>query len=134
MKDLLFSDWRQWRVCFVAGLKKCLSGFLKILYCIVLGIASVLVYVGKQIEAFCKRELWASLIIGTLLVLMCVGWILTFARERAARVGAEMQRDSISYELMKFTQFYEGKKFFLTNDSNLYIITNDTTTVYDEDD
>lgn len=99
MKDLLFSDWRQWRVCFVAGLKKCLSGFLKILYCIVLGIASVLVYVGKQIEAFCKRELWASLIIGTLLVLMCVGWMLTFANERAARVGAEMQRDKLRYEL-----------------------------------
>ena len=132
MSNLLFDDFRQWRVCLWSGVCKAAWGLCRILTCIVLGIVSVLFYIYKQICAFCKREFWASLIIGTLIALICFGWFGTFVKERAARVDAEMQRDSISYELSKFTQFYDGKTFFLTNDSSLYIITNDTTTVYDD--
>lgn len=132
MNDLLFDNFRQWRVCLWSGVSKAAWGLLRILTCFVLGIISVFVYISRQIVAFCKREIWASLIIGALVVLICFGWFGTFVKERAARIGAEMQRDSISYELLKFTQFYEGKTFFFTNDSCLYIITNDTTNVEDD--
>lgn len=127
MKNLLFDDFRQWRVCLWSGVCKAAWGLCRILTCIVLGIVSVFVYICKQINAFRKREFIASLIIIALIGIICVFWLGSFAKERAARVNAEMQRDSIGYELMKFTHFYDGKTFFLTNDSSLYIITNDTT-------
>ena len=44
----------------------------------------------------------ASLIIGTLIAVICACWLGTFVKERAARVDAEMQRDSISYELSRY--------------------------------
>lgn len=69
----------------------------------VFGIISFLVWIGKQIEAFCKREFVASLIIGVLFVLLVAGWLTTFLSERVHRVNAEMQRDSISYELSRYT-------------------------------
>lgn len=127
MSNLMFDSFRQWRVCLWSGVCKAAWGLCRILTCIVLGIFSVFVWIGKQVGAFCRREFRASLIIGAVIALICVGWIGTFVKERAARVNAEMKRDSIGYELMKFTHLYDGKTFFLTNDSSLYIITNDTT-------
>lgn len=99
MSNLLFDDVRQWRVCLWSGVCKAAWGLFRILTCIVLGIVSVFVYIFKQISAFCKREFWASLIIGILIVFICVGWLGTFVKERAARVDAEMQRDKLRYEL-----------------------------------
>lgn len=101
MKNLLFDDFRQWRVCLWSGVCKAAWGLLRIVTCILFGIVSVFVYIGKQIVAFCKREFLASLIIGILITMICVGWLGTFVKERAARVDAEMQRDSISYELSR---------------------------------
>ena len=103
MKNLLFDDFRQWRVCLWAGVCKASWGVWRIVTCIVFGIVSVFFGIGKQIGAFCKREFWASLIIGAVIALICVGWVGTFVKERATRVNAEMQRDSISYELSRYT-------------------------------
>ena len=102
MKNLLFDDFRQWRVCLWSGVCKAAWGLCRILTCIVLGIVSVFVYMCKQINAFRKREFMASLIIGTLIAVICACWLGTFVKERAARVDAEMQRDSISYELSRY--------------------------------
>lgn len=102
MKNLLFDDFRQWRVCLWAGVCKFLWGLWRIISCLLFGIISFLVWIGKQIEAFCKREFIASLIIGVLFVLLVAGWLTTFMSERAHRVNAEMQRDSISYELSRY--------------------------------
>jgi len=99
MSNLLFDNVRQWRVCLWSGVCKAAWGLYRILTCILFGIVSVFVYIGKQISAFCKREFVASLIIGTLIALICGGWFFTFVTERAARVGAEMQRDKLRYEL-----------------------------------
>lgn len=99
MKNLLFDDFRQWRVCLWSGVCKAAWGLCRILTCILFGIVSVFVYIAKQICAFCKREFLVSLIIGALVVLICFGWFGTFVKERAARVDAEMQRDKLRYEL-----------------------------------
>lgn len=99
MKNLLFDDFRQWRVCLLAGVHKFLWGLWRIISCLLFGIISFLVWIGKQIEAFCKREFVASLIIGVLFVLLVAGWLTTFISERAHRVNAEMQRDSLSLKL-----------------------------------
>lgn len=102
MSNLLFDDFRQWRVCLWAGVCKFLWGLCRIISCMLFGIISFLVWIGKQIEAFCKREFIASLIIGVLFVFLLAGWLTTFLSERAHRVNAEMQRDSISYELSRY--------------------------------
>lgn len=103
MKNLLFDDFRQWRVCLWSGVCKAAWGLLRILTCIIFGIVSIIAYCFKQIGAFCKREFVASLIIGVLFVLLSAGWLVTFMSERTHRVAAEMQRDSISYELSRYT-------------------------------
>lgn len=102
MNRLLFETWHQWKVCMWSGVCKMSWGFMRILACIVLGIISVFWWIVRQIEAFCKREFIASLIIGVLFVLLVAGWLTTFMSERAHRVNAEMQRDSISYELSRY--------------------------------
>ena len=99
MKNLLFDDFRQWRVCLWAGVCKAAWGLWRILTCIVFGILSVFAYIGKQIDAFYRREFAASLIIGFVIAVLSVCWLVTFVNERAARVGAEMQRDSLALRL-----------------------------------
>ena len=99
MSNLLFDNVRQWRVCFWAGVCKAAWGLWRIFTCIVFGVISVLAHIGRQIGAFFRREFVASLIIGALIALICGGWIFTFVTERAARVGAEMQRDSLVLRL-----------------------------------
>lgn len=103
MKNLLFDNFRQWRVCLWSGVCKAAWGLLRILTCIIFGIVSIIAYCFKQICAFCKREFVASLIIVVLFVLLSAGWLATFMSERTHRVAAEMQRDSISYELSRYT-------------------------------
>jgi hypothetical protein len=104
MKNLLFDDFRQWRICLWSGVCKAAWGLLRIVTCILFGIASVFVYIFRQIGAFCKREFVASLIIGVLFILLVVGWLTTFMSERAHRVNAEMQRDSIAVQYQNFKE------------------------------
>lgn len=99
MKNLLFDDFLQWRVCLWAGVCKFLWGLWRIISCLLFGIISILVWIFKQIGAFCKREFVASFVIGIIFVLLCIGWIETFVSERKHRVDAEMQRDKLRYEL-----------------------------------
>ena len=107
MIKFLFNTWHQWKVCMWLGICKMSCGFMRILTCIVLGIISVFWWIVRQIEAFCKRETVAAVIIGLVFILLCVFWVFTFVNERSARVKAEHQRDSISYNLSKFTQAYD---------------------------
>ena len=80
----------------------------RIITCIIFGVVSVFVYVGKQIESFCKREFAAALIIGTITVAIIAGWMGTFITERSARVTAEYQRDSLAMKLDSAKQYSRG--------------------------
>ena len=111
MKNLLFDDFRQWRVCLWAGVCKFLWGLWRIISCLVFGIISYLVWIGKQIEAFCKREFVASLVIGVIAVVIFISFGLTFVKERKARVDAEMQRDRLKYELDSTKQLIPERKY-----------------------
>ena len=103
MSDLLFDNFRQWRVCLWSGVCKAAWGLWRIVTCFLFGVVSVFVFCFKQIGAFCKREFVASLIIGVIGVVLFVSFGLTFVQERKARLSAEMQRDSVSYELSRIT-------------------------------
>ena len=118
MKNLLFDDFRQWRVCLWSGVCKFLWGLLRIISCMLFGIISFLVWIGKQIEAFCKREFVASLIIGVIAVAFIVSFGITFVKERKARVDAEMQRDRLSYKLDSVKRLMPVSNHWMKSDEN----------------
>lgn len=105
-----FSEWYMylWRAC-----KRAAKGLCQIVFCLVMGIVSVLFYCFKQIEAFCRREPIAAGIVGVLFVFLSVGWCLTFVNGRAATRAAEYQRDSIGYKLDMFMHACDTTKMYV---------------------
>ena len=87
----------------------------RLLYAVIMGIVSVFVYVGKQIEAFCRRETIAAIIIGVVLCAMIVGWVFTFTKERTAYVTAQHKADSLAYSLDQFEQLYDSTATVVIN-------------------
>lgn len=102
---LLFENFRQWRVCFSAGVSKMVWGICRIITAIVLGIVSILVWLWRKLIDFVGLNPKFSIITAVIVVVLV--WLFTFVNMRARAVGAEHQRDSLSYELSKFTQAYD---------------------------
>lgn len=100
-----FKEWYMylWRAC-----KRVAKGLCQILFSLVMGIVSLLIYCGKQVEAFCRREPIAAGIVGMLFFVLTVGWCFTFVNGRAATKTAEHQRDSIGYKLDMVLQAYDS--------------------------
>lgn len=109
MKNQLFDNFSQWRVCFWSGVCNMSWGLFRISTCIVFGVISIFIWIIKEIERFCKRETVASVVISCVVIALCAGWTLTFVKERSARVSAEMKRDSLSYELDNMMKQYRVK-------------------------
>ena len=101
---LLFENFRQWRVCFCAGVSKMVWGICRIITAIVLGIVSILVWLWRKLTDFVGLNPKFSIITAVIVVVLV--WLFTFVNMRSRAVGAEHQRDSLSYELSKFTQAY----------------------------
>ena len=118
MKNLLFDDFRQWRVCLWSGVCKATWGLLRILTCIIFGIVSIIAYCFKQIGAFCKREFVASLFIGVIAAAFIISFGTTFVQERKARIDAEMQRDRLSYELDSIKQLSPAQNHWSKDDED----------------
>ncbi len=104
MKNLLFDSFHQWKVCFLSGCKKMSWGFIRIVSCLILGVLSVIRWIWRCVVSFISREPVVSLI--AFIVILIATWLMTFTSMRMRVVGTEHQRDSISYELSKFTQAY----------------------------
>lgn len=113
MKNLIFESWNSWKVCFLAGCSKFLWGLWRIITCIILGIVSVLVFVGKQIEKFCRRETVASFIIAFVFLGLSFGWISTYMDSRMKIKNAECQRDSASVRLSRYLQAYDTSSIII---------------------
>jgi Na+/melibiose symporter-like transporter len=120
MKDrLIFESLAQWWGCTVSAFRHIGKGVARLLYAIVIGIVSLFVWIGKQIEAFCKREPVAAGIIAAVFLLMSVGWIYTFTRERHATVVAQHKADSLAYDLSRITQFADTDNLMVENKDTL---------------
>jgi hypothetical protein len=67
---------------------------------------------------------YPNIVLGAAIVVVALVWVITFASMRARAVGAEHQRDSLSYELSKFTQMYDksGEKVIVEDDTISYHI------------
>lgn len=117
-KSILFDSWHQWKVCFLSGCSKFLWGLLRIITCVFLGILSIIRYLWRLFVAFVRRN--PIIAIGGFVAVIIFTWLLTFVQMRSRAVGAEHQRDSLSYELSKFTQMYDSATYVITNDTTYY--------------
>lgn len=94
-----FNSLSEWRGYIKSSAYSMLLGLCRMLWSILLGLFSILCYVLKAIRDFKNREFRASMIIAALLLIFVTGWVTTFVNERAMRVKAEMQRDSLLFRL-----------------------------------
>jgi hypothetical protein len=118
MSKFIFNDMNQFRACMCAALRNLWWGLSRVFIYLFYGILSILIYAGKQIEAFCKREPIASFIMAVLIVTLSFGWISTFVSGRIATRTAQYQRDSVSIKLDRYLQCYDS--------TAIIIIENDT--------
>lgn len=100
MKSFLFDSLRQWRVCIFAGCKNFCWGLVRIISCIILGVLSVIRAVWRVMVGFVRK--YPNIALGISIAVCILVWMLTFASMRARAVGAEDQRDSISYQFREF--------------------------------
>lgn len=102
---ILFKTFKSWKEYFFNALKNLLLGVARIIWSVIAGAISVLAAIGRSINAFCRREFKAALIIGATSFFLIMLWMGTFVSERSARVTAEYQRDSLSMKLDSAKQF-----------------------------
>lgn len=119
MKSLIFDNWHQWKVCFLSGCKKALWGICRIITCIIFGIVSILVWIGKQIEAFCKRETVAAMIVAVVFISLSFGWLSTFMSSRMELKAAMCQRDSVSVKLSRYMQAYDSTSTIIVDNDTI---------------
>lgn len=123
MSNLLFDSWHQWKVCFREGCKKMVWGIIRIITCVILGLLSIIRWLWQFFIAFVKKN--TAIAVGVFLVVILLTWLLTFMKMRVQVVGTEHQRDSLSYELSKFTQMY-GDSTRSSGEYSTVIVDNDT--------
>lgn len=95
----LFNSFKDWKKYILSAIRSVFVGFLRIVWAILNGVVSFVVGVFRSIDAFSIREPKAMLVIIILFTCVNMGWIMYFVNERAMRVSAEMQRDSLILKL-----------------------------------
>jgi len=119
MNNQLFDSWHQWKVCFLSGCKNAAWGLWRIISCLLFGVVTIIVCCGKQIEAFCRREMIAAFIIGIIILFLVFGWISTFVQMRVSVMTAEHQRDSIGYTLDKYMQAFDSTSTIIVDNDTI---------------
>lgn len=102
MKDLIFTSWHSWWVCFTSGCKKFAWGLMRIVTCIILGVISLIVaawrYVVRLVGKYPNISLTAFIFV--LLVVTLLMWV----SNRATENGLTAQRDSIAWQYQNFKE------------------------------
>ena len=102
----LFDGWHGWSSHIgkaIVGLAKCL---VSIVYAIVFGFITLLVYIFKQIKRFIVAHPVQVLSFLCVVLLLCV--LLLFANFSAKLKTCQMERDSVAYEKVKLEQAFVG--------------------------
>lgn len=117
---LLFDDFHQWLTCLLAGIKKFCWGVFRIVTCLIGAVLSLLRALWRRVVKFVG--MYPNIAVSIALVVIALVWVFTFTSMRVRAVGAEHQRDSLSYELSKFTQMYDTTetKIIIDNDTVVY--------------
>ena len=102
----LFDGWHDWSSYIVnalVGVVKCIS---RVLYAIIIGIVTLLVYAYKQIKRFVMAYPIPVLSFLCVVLLLCV--LFLFSNYSAKLKTCQMERDSVAYEKMKLEQAFVG--------------------------
>lgn len=108
MSKYLFNGLHEWKICMAAAVSHLWWGVCKIIVNILFGIISLFIYIGKKIEAFCKRETTAAFIITALLCGILLGWLATYVSSKTNYKAIEHERDSVSIRLDRVMQAYDA--------------------------
>jgi hypothetical protein len=95
----LFYSFKDWRKYILSAIRSVFVGLLRIVWSIVNGVVSLVVGIFRSVDSFSRREPNAMLVIVALFTCLLFWWITNFLNERAMRVSAEYQRDSLSLKL-----------------------------------
>lgn len=74
----------------------------RVLTSIFFGIVSLLVWLWRSAVSLVGR--FPNIALGAFIVIACLVWVLTFVSMRVRAVGAEHQRDSVSWEYSQFKE------------------------------
>lgn len=107
MSKFLFRDWHEWKVCMAAALSHLWWGFRKIITNTLFGIISLFIFFGKKVEAFCRREALAAFLICLMVILLAIGWLVTYMNYRVQNRTLEYQRDSVTIRLDRVMRTYD---------------------------
>ena len=116
MKNLMFDSFRSWYICMGAQLKSLVYSLVRLVLYSVTGILSLIRWLWRLLVKAVGN--YPAVAIVAALGACIVIFLATYTSGRAKLVSAEYQRDSLSYELSKFTQAYDhGDVAVIGNDS-----------------
>lgn len=107
MERFFFSSFADWRKSMYIHFLQTWDGLAGIFLDVVFGIASGIRWMGRKVDAFCRREPVAATLVAIMFLCMAFGWFYTFVTEREAAVSAQHVADSLSYNLDRFMQAYD---------------------------
>lgn len=106
IKNILFDDLHQWKVCFIAGCKEFWWGFARIISCLILGILSIIRWLWRLLVKAVSLYPVAAIVISLMACFFI--WLFTYANYKAKLVSAQNERDTMAYRLGQFEQMYDG--------------------------
>lgn len=118
MDKFLFSDWHQFKVCFLAGCEKFMWGLYRIVTALFFGFLSLTRYLWRRLVKAVVKYPKSTIFIFVVTFSIALGYTYTHMKARLA--SAEFHRDSIAYKLSRFEAMYD-------NDTDSVIIVRKTT-------
>ena len=115
--NIMFDSWQSWRVCMWSAFRKLICGLSRLVLFTIGGLLSLIRGVWRTCVGSVRD--YPDIALGGAIVICFAVWILTFAQARVGQKTLEYQRDSLSYELSKFTQAYDTVEATGVNDSSL---------------
>jgi len=109
---ILFKTFKNWKSYCLSGVCDLFEGLTRIFLSLILGIVSIAFAMWKSVNAFCRREFRASLIVAILVCIILLCWFITFAKERVARLHAEYERDSLSLVLSERVSYETDTTYY----------------------
>ena len=103
--NIMFDSWQSWRICMWSAFRKLICGLVRLVLFTIGGLLSVIRGVWRSCVGFVRE--YPNIALGGAIVICAIVWLLSFAQGRANLKTAEFQRDSLSYELSKYTQLYD---------------------------
>jgi len=89
-----------WKIFAEISIRSFFLGILRPIWLIIVGVISLCNYLWKLSLKFVRKNPSYAVVVFVIVVFMT--WLLTFVSMRTRAVGAEFQRDSISYELSRY--------------------------------